>query len=151
MAGGQLLVLGLLGAAGLGGCGPDAPPARPSFERDVKPITVANCVRCHNATTLSDPTVLINKPTNGVFDHYEDPAGCDVRYQQTDAQGNVTGVLDVGPCFGLAHYAAPGMCQDLIVCSYIDAGVMPPAPAPKLSARDVGIIQRWLGESPPDP
>ena len=130
--------------AALGGCSSSDPPAvpdMPSYETHVKPIFVANCVRCHGAGgmlngELGDGGEVINVATGGYFDHYEDQGDC-------DPDGGVG--LD---CKRGAHtYAVPPYRP--ILQGYLHPASdldlrMPPPPAAPLSARDLMIVDRWL-------
>ena len=77
--GGSLLTLAL--AALVGGC-EDAIPASPTFEVDVKPIFLANCVRCHGAggTLNADPRALngyaTDMPNQTHLDFYANRGDC---------------------------------------------------------------------------
>jgi hypothetical protein len=138
-----------LAACGSGG---DPPiPDAPSFETDVKPITLAHCVTCHNVATISDPNNGA-RPSNGAFDQFADPPGCRITTPDRDAQGNLNGnYIDIGPCAGFSDYVGMGPCMNLLACSYIMDGVMPPAPMPPLNARDKEILERWLLNPPAKP
>jgi mono/diheme cytochrome c family protein len=63
---GLYLVTVLAGAAVVGGAGCGNPvPDRPSYERDIKPLMEAHCIRCHGAggTLNADPDI---RPVSGV-------------------------------------------------------------------------------------
>jgi hypothetical protein len=126
-----------------GGADDAAIPDQPSFESDVKPITVAHCVKCHNATKVADVTDN-TRPPNGVFDQFSDPPGCVVSAPMYDAQWNIIGSTPLGPCKGFSDYVGSDTCDNLIACYYVTNGIMPPSTEPQLSAREIEILRRWL-------
>lgn len=128
-------------------CSTEPVPDMPSFETDIKPFTVARCVRCHGGggTLNLDPDTTDSRfqfaPTNGFFDQYGDPPGC------MTPNGLV--------CRGLAYYSA---------ATPVDGGSsagqghalwniffpeMPPAPAAKLSDRERELIEKWIANPLP--
>jgi len=152
----RLVGLGGLGLAIAVACGPssqmhsdagtsdasdDTPvPDMPTYAVDVKPILLANCVRCHGAggTLNVDPASSLQyAPPNGYFDHYED---------QGDCMPGDAGIIPSSCKYGAASLA---MAMQVYVtsCDF----PMPPPPAPRLSARDQLIITRWAAETPPLP
>ena len=119
----------------------DAPvPDMPTYAVDVKPILVANCVRCHGAggTLNVDPASSLQyAPPNGYFDHYEN---------QGDCTPGDAGIIPTSCKYGAA-FLATAIQSYVTSCDF----PMPPAPAPRLSARDQLIITRWAAEMPPLP
>ncbi|HXI57629.1 MAG TPA: hypothetical protein VNO55_16300 [Polyangia bacterium] len=122
----------------LAACAPPDGPASPSFETDVKPIMLANCVRCHGqgGKLNADPglagTELAGKaPTAVYLDHYDDmPCG----------GGTCAGAKTAVTFLRLGIYLT-GSGKDR----------MPPKPSDPLSDREIGIIERWIAEMPPKP
>jgi mono/diheme cytochrome c family protein len=130
-----LVCLGL--GLSLAACAPPDGPAAPSFETDVKPIMLANCVRCHGqGDKLNvDPglagTELAGKsPLAAYLDHYEDRMNC-----------------GTGTCIGAAS-AAAAFLRTGNYFTRSDKDRMPPKPSDPLSDREIGIIQRWAAEMP---
>jgi mono/diheme cytochrome c family protein len=118
------------------GCGPPPGPDNPSFEKDIKPIMLAHCVRCHGAggTLNEDPDNIgpyrKDVPVFAYLDSYEAPASC----------------------------AAAGCQGARIAAETIKAYVtltddtrMPPLPAAPLSDHQIGIIVRWASQTPAAP
>jgi mono/diheme cytochrome c family protein len=132
--------LGLAGLALLAiGCGPPPGPDKPSFAKDVKPIMVAHCVRCHGAggTLNKDPATTGDykdkAPASSFLDSYDDPpAPCKTP----------TGTV----CQG-AKVAAASFSTYLKMLP--DNLRMPPLPADKLSDVQVDLILRWAVDKAP--
>jgi hypothetical protein len=119
----------------LAACAPPDGPAAPSFETDVKPIMLANCVRCHGqgGTLNTDPGLtgmLKGKtPLLTYLDQYDSP------------QKTCSGV----PCQGAMKSAIS--ISTYITLSNYDR--MPPRPSDPLSDHEIGIIQRWAAAPKP--
>jgi hypothetical protein len=116
------------------GCSPPAGPDNPSFEKDIKPIMLAHCVRCHGAggKLNADPdsiggTYRNKPPLNLYLDSFDDPA-CPA------------GVSCLGAKRGSGTFSAylPGEGDDR----------MPPKPAEALSDLQLEIVLRWASKSP---
>ena len=126
----------------LAACAPPDGPASPSFETDVKPIMLANCVRCHGQGDKlnTDPGLtgeLKGKaPALSYLDHYDN---------------RTMGMMGCG-----AALCAGALTNAPLVSMYVakpdsDKDRMPPKPSDPLSDREIGIIQRWAAEMPPKP
>ena len=133
------LVSVLLAGSLLGACGPAPAPDMPTFAHDVEPIMLARCVRCHggggtlNADPASTSPAFKNvPPLSGYFDHLEDQGDCSIQ----DGGG-----LSMSCKRGLKYYASgnPGN-----VVWKVFFPQMPPAPAPKLTDRQLDVINRWV-------
>jgi hypothetical protein len=148
-------LLGALLAGLAAACGPEA-PENPTFAADVEPIMLARCVRCHNQAAITDPNFVPDplssdplQTPNGAFESLEDPPNCTTRIGQ--------------PCRGLLSYTMnnppnqlPGVAgpdnfksrihQDR---SMVAALPMPPSPSPKLSDRNIAILDRWFANPLP--
>ena len=132
----QLLVVALASLA-LMACEPSK-PGQPSFDKDVKPIFVAHCVRCHGAGGMlnADPSALPpynTQPVSGYFDQFGDQ-GC------PDAAGAPAGCKR-----GAFYYTNIG--KNLFV-AYVEGqmgvGPMPPPPSPRLTSWEHDIVFTWL-------
>jgi mono/diheme cytochrome c family protein len=130
-----LVCLGL--GLSLAACAPPDGPAAPSFETDVKPIMLANCVRCHGQGDKlnADPGLtgeLKGKvPVLSYLDHYETRMNC-------GSTGTCAGAMVNAPLISM-YVGKPDSDKDR----------MPPKPSDRLSEREIGIIQRWAAEPSP--
>ncbi len=125
------ILLTFLGAcAAIGACGTEEPvPANPTWVADVEPILRANCFHCHGASVESmkgpfrwdvyDPTSMENKNVLGTMP------------PTWFAEGRTYG----------PSISARVNRDDLLR--------MPPAPATKLSDRDIAVIKKWQGMGSP--
>jgi hypothetical protein len=126
----------IVASGALVGCGEEPIPDNVSFARDIKPLMEARCIRCHGAGgTLNDdpysqPTGMVTKPESGDFRHIE----------------TVNGIS------GLGNYTGAGL---VLLKLYIDPmkgpPLMPPPPAPPLTAREKEMLLKWAAGSPPNP
>jgi len=139
------LLLFLIAGSMAGACGPAPAPDMPTFAHDVEPIMLARCVRCHGAGGMlnadpasTSPSFKNVPPLSGYFDHLEDQGDCSV------PEGGVT----TSPSCkrGLKYYAS-GNPGNVVWNVYFP--MMPPAPAPKLTDRQLDVINRWLKDPLP--
>ncbi len=124
---------------GLGACSIQNTPHAPTFESDIKEITLSRCVRCHgagghlNADPKSTIPLYRMAPFDGYFDRMEDICP------------------DGGPpgCHGLGHYTNDP--NDMRLTNFIHAvgDPMPPAPAPRLTSDQLDIFDLWLANGAP--
>ena len=139
-----LLALALALAAALpvislSGCSPEV-PANPTYERDVKPIFMARCVRCHDETLRSEvppPGYPVKAPPMIChLNRYDnEPVGC--------TMGTPPCSLGASECAnfpGLGSYIA-GKIGPLVED---DPGRMPPPPAPALNDWEWEVVNKWL-------
>ena len=117
------------------GCSPEV-PAMPTYTRDVQPILAAHCVRCHDETLRSEPTLGIRRPLLCHLNRYGNmPAGC----------------TDAATCsFG----AADPLCAPRIPLLIADDDAlnrMPPAPSDPLNDWEKDVLKRWASATPPAP
>ena len=119
----------------LAGCSPEV-PANPTYSRDVKPILMARCVRCHDETFRGDPA---GSPNPGP------PATCHLnRYENTGDCTATSLTCSIGAS-GCAN--TPGLGSYLagkIDPSVDDSLRMPPLPADRLSDYEWGVLNRWM-------
>lgn len=119
----MLLIAGL-GAAALAGCGA-AVPEHPTWQDDVRPIMVARCVRCHDATLgESDPLSQMGKPAIGNFSYAS----------FSDFTDNDKGYLSLAPTY--IQSSAPLV-------------EMPPPPAAKLADWQIETIKNFVKDNFP--
>jgi hypothetical protein len=145
------LLFGALLAGLAAACGPEPAPENPTFANDVEPIMLARCVRCHNQAAITDPNFVPDplssdklQPSNGAFESLNDPPNCTARIGQA--------------CRGLLSYTManpPGGLPgaDVFKARIHQTGVgvlpMPPSPTPKLSDRNIAILDRWFANPLP--
>jgi hypothetical protein len=119
--------------AGLG-CVPEV-PSKPTFSRDVKPIFMARCVRCHDETlreeTLPDGGHGLGVPSQCHLNRYESTGDC-----------TPAGVQAMACSYGA------GLCAPSILIYSISVGgskpFMPPLPAPALDDWEQDVISGWM-------
>ena len=116
---GLLLVTMLAGAALVGAAGClNAVPDRPSYERDIKPLMEAHCIRCHGAggTLNADPDIA---KINGV---------------QKPNTTDYTTLQGLMPLTGAAEPALELFIKTL---------PMPPPPSDRLTSWESDLLFTW--------
>ena len=118
------------------GCSPDV-PANPTYTKDVQPIFIAHCVRCHGANDM-----LTAMPVNGST---HPPKYCYL--QRYGDEGACTGVTD-------CEFGAGSMLCSSMVVGYITMPVssglrMPPPPSEPLNDWEKDVITRWVHNGAP--
>jgi hypothetical protein len=127
--------LGLALVFSVPGCAPPVPDA-PTYAKDVHPIFMARCVRCHDETLRGEtlPT-LTSMPSWCHLNRFDSPGDC-------SDNGLATGACSVGAglCvakFRLRFKAIPSADNG-------NAPSMPPSVAPKLDDWQVDVVTAWL-------
>ncbi len=110
----------VLAAVVIGCGGPDPVPEKPTWLDDVEPILRANCFHCHGASA---------EAKNGTkrWDVYD-----------LKADGYKFLMLTLDP---LLHTSAKD--NFIIINAFAKLGTMPPAPATRLSAQDLQVLEKW--------
>ena len=142
---GGVLVAAVASLAGawLAGCSLEDIPHAPTFETDIRPLMLSRCVRCHGAgghlNTDKDVTNNFKMPSNGFFTAMDDPPVCPPE-------------SGASPCYGLRHYTTGGPMMLFVgyIHGNIMASPMPPPPAPRLTTRQLDIIDLWLANGAPE-
>jgi hypothetical protein len=133
------LMFALAGAlVGLAACGNSVPPF-PSYEKDVKPIMEANCIRCHGAGGTLNTDPYIPPITNP-----KDPCA---NFVGAPHNGYFTQLADLGPGkLGLMSYTGTNMPRALMTAAL---PCMPPAPSHALGGYELDVFQAWLNNPLP--
>ena len=127
---GLLLVTMLAGATLVGAAGClNAVPDRPTYERDIKPLMEAHCIRCHGAggTLNADPDIM------------------SVKVHGAPTMSDFTLLQDANGRLGLLHYTAMGAGGVASLHAYVDGllGPMPPPPADRLTNWESDLLFTW--------
>jgi len=120
----------------LPGCTPEV-PANPTYTKDVQPILIAHCVRCHGANDMLNAIPGI-KATSAM------PAECYLQRYESEPPGCTPG----GTCKAGAGYCA-GLLPTYINSPDNGPLRMPPPPADPLSQWEKDVINRWAAVMPP--
>jgi hypothetical protein len=132
-------------ALGLAACDLET-PAMPSYARDVRPIFLSHCIRCHGAggTLQGEPAQypLGGGPPKGYYGKAPGRCYLDVYEDRGDCSDPASTSCKLG-----AHSCVlPGAAGDK---SWFDLYVfgptrlMPPPPAPALTDWEMDIVRRW--------
>jgi len=129
-ANGLLIVTMLAGAAFVGAAGCGIPvPDRPSYERDIKPLMEAHCIRCHGAggTLNADPDI---------------PPVPAAKWHGAPINGDFTSLDDVNGHHGLMFYTGSNfaMFESFVAGAF---GPMPLLPADPLASWDRDLLFTW--------
>jgi hypothetical protein len=123
-----LLSLSLVFVAGVGaalaGCGEEPVPGHVTYERDVKPLLEARCVRCHGAGGMLNKDPGISDWVNSVNPPHHDTPQLAFFNTQAAAKTYANGAVKL----------------------WIDKFPMPPPPAPRLTSREREILLNWAGD-----
>jgi hypothetical protein len=131
-----LATLALVVALGaLAGCGEEEVPVVVKFDPTIKDLLLAKCVRCHGAggKLSGDPASMNGQaPGNGYFTQYEDSGDCGAMMPVDCRHGAYTER-------GLIGYYVHAK----------DDERMPPLPSPRLTDRELELIDRWTANPLP--
>ena len=123
----------------LSGCSPEV-PATPSFARDVQPIFMARCVRCHDETLRGEPPLPgqpAKVPLICHLNRYASMGDCVTAGSPPCSLGASACVRIPGEMDGyLAVRVDPAVDNDV--------GRMPPAPADPLNDYESAVVNKWL-------
>jgi mono/diheme cytochrome c family protein len=136
---GLLLVTVLTGAALVAGAGClNAIPDRPSYERDIKPLMEAHCIRCHGAggTLNTDPDI---------------PPPPHAKVQGPPLNSDFTSLQGENGHFGLMNYTLGGSPGVVFLKTYVEGtlGPMPPPPADPLTNWERDLLFTWANNPLP--
>lgn len=127
-------------------------PTAPTFTKDVHPIFMAHCVRCHGAQDM-----LVNETLDGVVVSGR-PLACYL--DSLENRGDCSSV-DGGPPDRLLCKFGAGYCAvrdatsgrsliDVYLFDFSqDNGGMPPLPAAPLNEWENNVVRRWLDNGAP--
>jgi hypothetical protein len=135
-----LALLGLTG--GLGGCGSETPaPAKPTWVDDVLPLMQANCFHCHGPVADSHQWGTLRWDVYDLTDpKYATVGGGEVFELIKDGLGREV----PSPIFVSARNAKHfDLIPTWVSVEATDDARMPPAPAERLSRRDIAVLQNW--------
>jgi hypothetical protein len=121
----------------LSGCSPEV-PANPSFARDVQPIFMARCVRCHDETLRGEPPLPGQTAKVPMICHLN-------RYA---SMGDCTApgpACNVGAS-NCANFPGSGgyLAAKVDPAVEHDPARMPPPPAPALNDYESAVVNKWL-------
>jgi hypothetical protein len=123
-------------------------PAMPSYQKDVRPIFMSHCVRCHGAggTLQGDPN---NYPLGTPPELYTPGAPSFCHLNVYDDQGDCT--ADMSSCKAGAHSCATTYKGFMVGYLHAQEGglPMPPPPAPRLTDWELEVVDRWLANPIP--
>jgi hypothetical protein len=130
-----LAVSSVLVFVGIGaGCSPDV-PANPTYTKDVQPIYLAHCVRCHGANDMLTPM-----PVNGST---HPPKFCYL--QRYEDEGDCSMVTNPDCKMG----AGSVVCDPISYVTRSDSSRMPPPPSEPLNDWEKEVITRWVNSGAP--
>lgn len=125
-----------------------AEPASPTFTKDVHPIFMAHCVRCHGAQ--NQLTNEVDGSLSGTIECYLD--------QMAD-RGDCTlvdgGVPPLSQCMPGAKFCATSILgSSPLLEIYLfrftqETGGMPPLPSPPLNEWEKTVVRRWIDNGAP--
>jgi len=139
----------LLAAAGAGCTIYPAEPASPTYAKDVRPILMAHCARCHGAGDMLRKEIIngVESPSGAIqcyLDRFEDKDDCTV---------NDAGAPPA-TCLPGAHTCATSPFFKVFLDAYIhlpesDPKRMPPPPSPPLNEWELSVVDRWMANQAP--
>jgi hypothetical protein len=138
-------VLALAAAAALGGCNLET-PAMPSYEKDVRPIFLSHCIRCHGAggTLQGDPDD--GSPGTCYLNTFADQGTCTVPADGSAPLATATCKPGARSCTLpiVAGSTVSWMSSVMIGNPNMPTVSMPPPPAPALTDWELDVVRRWI-------
>jgi len=138
----SIAVLGL-SLGGIVGCGEEPIPDFPSWQKDLLPFFEARCVRCHGAggTLNNDPYMGPNTAGKaGVARGTPTAFYANVYDMDASTTPPRLGAKTLNAL--IAPYMTAKVAND-------DQARMPPYPAPKLTDREMSLVNRWIATNMP--
>ena len=139
----------LLAAAGAGCTVYPAEPTSPTYAKDIHPIFMAHCARCHGAGGMLRKEIIkgVESPPGVIqcyLDNYDDRGDC------TPIDGGAPSPT----CQPGAHTCATADIYKIFLNTYIhlpesDAKRMPPPPSPPLNDWELNVVDRWIANPLP--
>jgi len=122
----------------LAGCSPEV-PANPTYSKDVRPIFMAHCVRCHDETFRGDPPGSPNPgpPATCHLNRYESTGDCITATSTTCSRG-------ASECANLPMMGGSYLGPKIDPAFEHDLGRMPPPPAPPLNDWEYEVVNKWM-------
>ena len=125
-----------------------AEPASPTYVKDIHPIFMAHCVRCHGGGG-----VLTNETIDGRMETGT-PVACylDAFEDRGDCSAVDGGAPNPALCKHGAKYCTTpvsGTNSFLYLYLFGNAARMPPLPAPELNEWELNTIRRWIDNGAP--
>jgi hypothetical protein len=128
-----------------------AEPTAPTYARDIHPIFMAHCARCHGGGgVLSNETIngkaQTGKPVACYLDAFEDRGDCSA----VDGGAPDPTLCRRGAKFCTAPVTGSRSFLDIYLFEMAGtAKRMPPPPAPELNEWEMTTIRRWLDNGAP--
>ncbi|MDB4983446.1 MAG: hypothetical protein JWM82_4198 [Myxococcales bacterium] len=129
----------LLAGPTLAGCGEEPIPDLVSYDRDIKPLMEARCIRCHGAGGM--PRTEPGLPTWFVGNYGDTPKmSSDLTTFESTKRNAGLFTLYINPRGANPMGTPPSPAVDYL---------MPPPPAPKLTTREHDMLLKWAADPRP--